>query len=192
MQIESSINDAACEAFGLRNLRGGKYTEPDANGYQQPVLWIDYIWLAIIEDSYWATVTLGVAATHPYGIRSETNLKGILLVNFDKDTYLGARPFQALELGEFIDPIPNLLRQVDLLPKVRQVALDDPEGAVRLTIHTFVDWGSGALRFERGGLPIDDNGVMLWERLKMLIHKFGEMSKDENVRAYIAKGPKPT
>jgi hypothetical protein len=190
MQNEKHIYDAACAAFGFRKLRGGVYEEQDANGHYRPVLWIDYIWLITVDGYYWYPVTLGVAVIHPYGNRSETSHKGILLTQgHDEDTYIGKKPYQAFDLGEFDDPIPKLLRQVDLLPAVWQVPLDHPEGGVGLSIHTFVDWAEGSLRIEKGGLPTDANGTALWKQLKTLILDFAQMSLDEDVRAFIAKGP---
>ncbi|MCA0454578.1 MAG: hypothetical protein LCI00_11460 [Chloroflexi bacterium] len=186
--IESHIEQCVCKLLDLDGLYGGIHQEKLPTGGVITKFDVKYLWIATIRGYWWSDVTLGITEIRYKHPEKHTSHLGFLIVSgFEKDSFQGNWPPQSIAIDNFDDPIIEYLQQVNLLPQILEIGLDDPEGAASFEIYTFVDSASGSLRFNPMSLPSDENEQLLWRNLLKLCDKFAELSNKPELLEYIKR-----
>jgi hypothetical protein len=190
MQLEPCTQEAICEALEIWHLQAGIHRENHLDRQSKVKFWTEYIWVAVIQGYYWRDVILGVMATKPRWKADKISYTAFLIVKgWEENSFLKSRPFRAISLGDFDDRVSIHLRQMNMLPPMKEVVPDKPQGNSTFDIYTFVDYGRGSLTFGIGQLPDDSNSRELWQELLSLTKNLGETHADPEVRAFFARGP---
>lgn len=192
IQIKDHIRIAICESLEIQHIQGGSNEEKNTEGKLTIKNWIDYIWIATIKGYYSNYVTVGSAAFRPHlnANAEETVRRGFLIVSGQEEgSFMGMHPFRSIPIGSTDDPIPNLLRQINLIPPVQNGAMDAPEDRAYFEIHTFFEGGCAGMTFRRARLPSDPNGKALWIQLMTLTDRLANMQDDPEIKTFIKENP---